>query len=364
MTVTMNCKRIFSILLAVLCIMFICPLNAFADDEIKTDEPKWGEHTARRTKFWADCDECHWIRSGGTNKLDGIQAESREEAEWLENYVKSIDYVLANTDDKQITDEELSVLQMMNFSGKRYLDPDFHWGWASGNFKVYVYRPSLDLAVKHFKEDGMVDIHSYTEISLSTVFFDYELFNVLDRVGTTIDAIDEINDNLPENCIDNAGYVKFTTPIDCQITLHLLDNNYYYTLFLRKGSTLMKLRCDHYMISEINTTTINEDGGDELLWNGNYIVVYKQPEDDPICVDLTQVVARDGIEDIDVTGKPNYGYVYEPADVKDLGDVIVEKTSEVPEEHEGKKKDYSWIFLVLLVGTVLGIGYYAWKKRE
>ncbi|MBR0542357.1 MAG: hypothetical protein IJK26_09155 [Clostridia bacterium] len=359
----MNCKRIFSIFLAALCIAFICPLKAFADDEIEISEPKWGEHTAAYTKFWADCDECNWVRSGGKNRLDGIQAESREETEYLEQYIQSIGYVLANTDDKQITDEELKWLQTMSFIGSNYLNPENHWRYASGNFRTYVYRPTLDTIMKQVKEKGIPDYHSNTEMALSAVFIDYELWNVIDRVGTVIDPIDEINENLPENCAEDAGYVQFITPIDCQITLHLLDNDYYYTFFLRKGITLMLLRSDHYTITEINTTAIKE-GADELIWNGNYIVVYRQPEDNPIVVNLVQVVARDGIEDIDVTGKPNYGYVYEPVDVKDLGDVIVERTPEVPEEHEGKKKDYSWIFLVLLVGTVLGIGYYAWKKRE
>lgn len=362
MIATMNFKRFFSGLAAavILSCSVISPMRAYADDEDE-NKPKWSSQTAVMTQFWSGRE---WIRSGGENRLDGIQAENREETEELENYIQSIGYVLVNTPDKKISDAELDILRTMMFKGSDHLDPSKSYEWSHSIYKVYIYKPLLEQAIEEFENDGMVDYKTNTEIGMSTVFLDYQLWESVERVGTTVDAIEEINDNLPEYCVEHSGYVQFTTPVDCSVKLHLQDQNFYYELFLRKGTTLMRLRAEHYAVVEINTTEINEYGGDELMYNGNYIVVYENPEDNPVIVDFSQVVARDGIESIDLTGKPDYGYVFEPADINDLGDVTVEKTTQKADEETSGDSKHSLVFLIVIVGAVIGVGIYAWKKKE
>jgi hypothetical protein len=137
----------------------------------------------------------------------------------------------------------------------------------------------------------------------------------------------------------------------------------------------MKLRSDHYTIVQINSDSL--EFGDEILTNKNYLVVYKQPMDSPLVVDLEAVVKRDNIEDIDITDKPDcrWGAVYEPVDIDDNGEVLVDKTKNLAntdidvlptktEKEHAKTARFAKIFLLLTaaVSVIGGLIYWIRKK--
>lgn len=351
----MKLSKIISAFFAVLFCMNLVSVSVFAESG------KWNDDTVAYTKFWADNDECNYVPSGGINKLGGIPATSREETQELESYLKSIGYILATTENKQISDEDVEMLKDFHFCGIKYLDSSDSFYWSYDNFRVYVYQPTFDTIKRQYKEKGKAELFASIELSASTVVIDYYYWQAMERIGTTVDAIDEINNNIPERLQENAGFVKFITPIDCEIILYLYDANYYYRLFLRKGTTLMKMHSEHYQIEFINA--VGMDVGDELLTNKNYIVVYQQPEDDPLIVDITQAVKRDMIEGIDIKGQPDYGWVFEPADIHDIGDVTVEHKPE-KNEKDVKTEGRKWKFPIIAVIILAIAGIIVWIKHK
>lgn len=358
----MKFKKIFSLFFAVLFCLNIVPLP------VRAESGKWNEDNIVYTKFYADNDDCNYAPNGGINKLGGIPAEDRDETELLESYLISIGYILVNTDNKRVDDEDVEMLKKCRFCGSPYLDSSDPHFWNYDNYRVYVYQPVLEDMQRQYKENGKVELYTQIELNASSVVIDYYYWYTIERIGTVVDAVNEINDKLPPQSEEGAGFVKFTTPIDCELVLFLNDMQYYYRLYLRKGSTLVKMRSEHYKVESINSVSM--EYGDKLLYNGNYIVVYQQPEDDPLIVDFTQVVKRDGIGSVDVSGKPEYGWVYEPADVEDLGDIIVDdKTQQTTESEETtyKGEKSKWHFPFVLVGIFAVIGgavWYYFRKKE
>lgn len=348
----MRYKRIFSLLSLVLLCLSAVPLP------VRAEEGKWNENNIAYTKFYADNDDCNYVPSGGFNSLGGITAESREETQQLETYLASIGYILVNTNEKQVSDEDVEMLKNYRFCGSSYLDSTDPHFWNYDNYRVYVYEPVFEDLQRQHKEHGNAELYTQIELNASSVLIDYYYWHTIERIGTVVDAAGEINENIPSQAKERAGFVEFTTPIDCEIILYLNDMQYYYRLYLRKGVTLIKLRSERYKIESINAVSMNY--GDELIYNGNYLPVYQQPEDDPLKVDITQVVKRDNIGGIDVSGKPEYGWVFEPADIEDLGDIEVDKLNNVEVKEDdtdnGNPEKNTWKFPIftMLVFAVIG----------
>lgn len=66
----------------------------------------WNADTADLVRVNDDYEECIFVREGGTNTLDGIKAESREETEELEKHLAENDYILVNGKNSKLSDEE------------------------------------------------------------------------------------------------------------------------------------------------------------------------------------------------------------------------------------------------------------------
>ena len=355
----MRFKRILSAACSFLLIFSVLTIPVYAESADETE--KWSASKAVYTKLYADCPDCNYVRSGGVNRLDGIEAESRAETQALEDHLLSNGYVLASTSRRDISETDAELLKTVRFVGSSYLGDEPYYSDYQ-YFRVYVYRPTLETAREQWEENGCLDLHCIWEIHTSSVLIDYECWYESEKVGTVLGG-EEINGQMPVQYEFLAGFVEFDSPINAEIQLHLKNGNYDYLLYIPKGKTLMKLRADHYTIVRINSDEL--EYGDELLTNKNYLNVYKQPEDAPIQVSLDKVVKRDRIESIDLTGKPNcaWGAVYEPVDIQDNGDVTVddakELTFDAPDEGE-KKAPASQAFarkvlLVLLPLCAVGV---------
>lgn len=337
----------FIMLSVLVMIAFSLSITSYAEIQ------KWNRSTAKYIKSFSDCEECNSVRIGGINKLDDIRAETKAETEQLEKYIKTLNYVLANTSDKEISDEEIEALKNANFLGVNYLDESNDFFYSGEYYKLYIYKPTLNTIVKQYKSNNHVDTHGSIELDISTVIIDYFQWYVDDRTGTVVNG--EFNDGLPERYLENAGFVEFSSPIDAEITLHLIDNNYYYRIYVPKGKMLIKLRTETYSISAINSKKVAEVKETALPYN-NTFVVWQNPENDPIKIDLSTIVKRDGIESINLEGKPNcaWGAVYETPDVANAGDVIVDKeiVEDVKGETPSPKKN---IIVIICIVAVIGI---------
>lgn len=319
------------------------------------DTSKW-DKSAYYVNLYPNVEGSNAVRCGGTNTLDDVRAESREETEELEQYLKKHDYVLANSENKEISDEELGILKALNINYKVYLDEE-NYRFNDESYKLYVYKSSLNSAVKEYNKSGVTNNVNQYELNMSTVLIDYFTWYTVERVGQIM-GNEEINENLPERYEKDAGFVEFTSPINAEVILHLIDNNYFYKIYLSRGKTLVKLRSEHYEITNINSVDVY--WGEELVTNNNYLIVRRNPEYDPIVVNFVPLVARDHIPDKDISGMPNCAWIWEEVDIDDLGDIIVE---------EGKDKDdkksfpWGWIVMILTLGG-MGAGFYVFIKKS
>jgi hypothetical protein len=347
--------------------MFVSPAYVFAEDD--TGAEKWDAGIAVYSKLFPDCEECNFVRSGGVNSLDGISAETRSETQALESHLLENDYVLASTPQRRISDEDVKMLESICWIGTDFINDD-PFLTDGRHFKVYIYSPTLRTAQKQWRENHALDFHVQWEITVSSVLVNYYMYDELDKMGKTF-SVEELNENLPIQYQENAGFVEFSCPIDAEIKLLAADHEYYYHLYLRKGKTLVKMRGDHYELVEINGHDVAR--GDIALTNGNYFVVWQQTEEEPLQVEFSQLVKRDDIGGIDLTGKPDcrWGVVFEDVDVKDEGDVTVDnddfRNIRIDLVREPYVKDYSKIIasgiLVVIIGILAVIILINRKKR-
>lgn len=302
-----------------------------SNDDSSGEDEKWDANKAWFTKLYDDCEDCNPVRCGGVNKLDGIEAHSREEVHTLENHLTENGYSLASTSQCEISDEDIEMLKSVCWVGGAYIG-DEPFVSDGKYFKVYIYNPTLRTARKQWKENHTLDFHVQWEITTSSVLVNYYVYDEMDKMGKTF-GVEEINENMPAQYQENAGFVEFSCPIDAEIKLYSADHEYYYLLYLHKGKTLMKLRGDHYELVEINGHDVAR--GDIALTNGNYFVVWQQPQDAPLQVEFSQLVKRDDIGGMDITGKPDCRWqaVYEDVDINDEGDVIVDDTDGMLDEN-------------------------------
>ncbi len=336
------------------------------DGSFTEKDEKWDVHKAWFTRLFDDCEDCNFVRTGGVNKLDGISSETRAETHALEAHLRENNYVLASTPEKEITDEDVLMLQSISWNGAAYIGNEQFL--SDGKyFKAYIYEPTLRTARKQWKANHALDFHVQWEITTSSVLINYYLYDEVDKMGKTF-GIEEINERMPYQYQENAGFVEFSCPIDAEITLHLRDHEYFYHLYLQKGKTLVRLRADHYELTEINGHDVER--GDLALTNKNYFVVWQQTKEEPLQVEFSKLVERDDIGDTDITGKPDcrWGVVYEDVDVKDEGDVIVDDPEKIDviKTYEPQKNYKSIIIagvLVLIFGILTALVMLNRKKR-
>lgn len=346
-------KRIIAVI--VIAVILLVAFIPAVTEPVFADTNKWKEEDTILINPLPDKEGSEFVPIGGVNSFNYITAESKAETQELEKYLRDHDYVLVNTAKKEITDKEADICKNLDTANAKYMSEDNSFEYDENNYKVYEYKPLLEYAVKEYEETGILNDTLKQEMSLSSVRLDYYAWYTKDRIGQVMET-EEINENLPERYEENAGFIEFLSPINAEIVLHLIDNDYYYRIYIAKGETLVKVRSEHYEITSVNAvdTYYNE----ELLTNNNYFVVWQNPEYDPIVVNLTELVKRDKIPDRNIEGKPDCAWVWKNVEIKDFDDIIVEGKDE-----DEKSLSWGWIVMILtLLG--MGAGVYVYVKRS
>lgn len=303
-------------------------------------------------------EEGNWIAAGGLNKYDYIEATTREEAEKLEVLVRADNYVLVNTDDIMIDDEEYELLcNNWGFWFTKYLDK-VHPYWD--NYRVYVYKPSFDDYIQMLKDNNLRP-YIREELNNSTVVISYDYYDSLEKVGT---ITDDFNDNLPE-WVTKFGYMEIRSSVDCELKILRASTRTYHLFYIKKGIPfLVKLAKDAYHIVSVNNRTIN-DGidsmEDTLPYNNKIVILEHNTIDNPYIVELNNLEAKYNIKDMYIGGKPDYSllsnteYIEVDRDI-DTEQTLVRTDINVEENVEIDVKTVI-LWIVLVIAIILGAIY-------
>lgn len=253
----------------------------------------------------------NWIKEGGYNRYNGVEATSREETEAMEQKLQNEGYIRINGADKQITDEQFEEL---------ILSEDYDWWFEDfideedeykAMYHVYVYKPSFDdWWEQHTKTMTYQSVEEYTKMELinSTVIISYAYWWAADRVGK--DLSNEINDGIPSWCHRN--YATIITPVDAEIHMILRSDNTYYTFYVTAGTPFrVILKYGAWSVVSINGVEVKYGDTDAPKRNNIQICENpdgtKTPDEDsePTMLDFTKFVEANNIQSVDLSGKPD-----------------------------------------------------------
>lgn len=300
--------------------------------------------------------EGNWIREGGVNRYDGVQAETREDAADMERRLSMDDYIEV---------QSLSAEQYEAFIESDQTDWWFKWYitsddpndaefYSNGWIKVYVYAPSFNDWWEDWQEHGSAwDVNRITRMELenSSVVINYRYWWSMERAGT--DCSDEIN-NPPAWC--DAGYISLVSPVDAEIRFKLINDNTYYTIYVSANTPFRaKMKYGNYVITQINGVDIKGRDANvpmnnniQLGWGDNL------EEDTPAEMNLTKTVKAYGIKSIDISGKPDRSL--------DKNQHIPEEKTIVEEpegeEHAIQAQKPNWfkrILIAVIIAAVCGL---------
>lgn len=325
-----------------LALLTIPVTSAYADDSLSaSDIPD---------KVWVHWENCNPFRLGGVNKIDGAACQSKEETEALEARLRNEDYILINTDDKDISDEEFELL----CGNQRYYPPYYEYAdlnsggkafnWDMKMRKIYVYRPSYDDVMEQLKERGQVKSETQIEMSSSAVLIDYGYWFFADRVGKTVN---EYDDNIPSWFPEeNTGYALIKSPIDVTIRFFRCSSQTYYEIPVT-GSVprLVKMKKGRYIIEEINRTSISIQES-TLSYNNDFQIDTINTKDDPYVISIDETVEKYGIE-------PMTPEEITEEEKEEEQKKLTEERTIVEEQEKQEENQKFWTVTILLI--VLGV---------
>lgn len=292
-------KKIIKAIVVAVTSFSIFPSVVFAGNDWRKSD--WNINDVEQYLMNNSYEYGNFIRMGGVNSVDGIKAESREETEKLEQHLKENNYILVNTKEKQISDEEFELMkkifQNITIGDIMYEDDKPYY---SENQKLYLNKDVYNVCLEQVKEKGIGKVNPFTTLELSTsaVFIDYLVWNIVDNIGTVY--TDEfINENLKKFDEENgtefdtyAGYIYIFTDIDSRI---IFSEQYTKTFqqidVVANVPTLVKMRNGYYKIDTINDISIEQD---ESLLGDYHNNIFKLHNgftaENPVIIDLTKGV--------------------------------------------------------------------------
>lgn len=262
---------------------------------------------AYATGAWYQFGDGNPVMQGGINKLGGVECESKEDSIALEARLRAKGYILATTDDKDISDEDFETLTEVNYQPPyyQYFDRNSEFGWDMRMYKVYLYKASLDDALEQLRTEGRVRDTTKVELSTSTVVVDYAAWFFKERIGK---VLNEINDNIPSWYTD-VGFLEIQSPIDAKVTLELWSEHTYTVLYVKAGEPLLvKMKEGMHVVRDINYVGI--DVKEDTIKPFNNLVVRADTNtiDNPKIMSLEGVVTKYEIPSLDITNKPDFNW--------------------------------------------------------
>jgi hypothetical protein len=309
-------SRLIKAIVVTLTALSIFPTCAFAGNDWRKSD--WSINDVKQYKMNVNYEYSNYIRTGGINTIDGIEAESREESEQLETHLKENGYILINTKEKQISDEEFELMKKVfqQLGVNSYaLDSDKPYYYE--NLKIYLNKDVYDTCLKQVKEssNGYANEYSILELATSYVVVNYLVWNSIDNIGKVY-TNELINDNIKKYDEENgtdldkyAGYIYIITDMDSRI---IFSERYSKTFqqidVVANVPTLVKICNGYYKIDTINDVSIDED--ESLLgdYNNNIFRIDSGfTADNPIVIDLTKGVnEKYGIEPYNIEGNVDF----------------------------------------------------------
>lgn len=284
----------------------------------------WNADTADLVRVNDSYEECIFVREGGTNTLDGITAENREETDELEKHLAENDYILVNGENSKLSDEEKEKAEAI--LGGSVVDKEYFDDKKAENIRVWVYKPSYETACRQYDEDGAVNRHIITELFTSTVVTDYTIWNTHDNFGK-IFTTERINENILKYDEENgtniynesSGFIKIISPVDCKILLYSTGIKTYQELAVKGGEDLLvKIWSGTYRVADINSTEIDEKEETIVNLTNNFTNIFRvdynnKEEENAVVIDLTDVIEKYSIAPVDISGEPDYQWKGESA---------------------------------------------------
>ena len=309
-------------------------------------ETGWDEDTCKWIYINDDYEDGHFVREGGINSLDGIAAESREESEELEDYLQSHDYILCNTRNRDLTQEEFDTIKPTLQKVLIYDEiVDESAGFYYQDRKLFIYRPVYETIMSQIQESpiGIPNYNSVVELATSLVIVDYTVWNSIDNIGR-IYTNEYINENLAKydaemgtHYDEHAGFLYITTNIDSRIIFVERNTQTYQQVDVKKNEPLLiKIREGWFKIDTINGIKVSEN--ESLLGdykNNNFKLSEKFTAENPMVINLIPVNEKYDInEDFDFDADTKIVWQWHDIDPSEqqveVGDVPDSKTANEP----------------------------------
>lgn len=331
-------KLITFIIAAVLAVVTLSVSSYADDDEI------------RQVRF---DEKGNWVSSGGSNKFAGKFAETREEAEALERTLIQNDYILLNTDEAQIPEEDFNKFITHKFywftEKSRQIEP--FWG----KYKLYLPYDTYHDFMEQLERDGDIQLYTDMEVETSAVVINYLYYETIEKAGT---RSYEFNGGIPPY-VKKTGWIKIISPIDVEIVFLNAGNQQYFVFYVPKNKEfyLEFPEATDLRVVSINGTAIAAN--DSHIAHGNRFYMDREEAviDNADEFDTTEVVKAYNIPEIDISGKPDYSFDPENPDKvpEEERTVVQQDLNFAPEEPQDNKRNLIPMFIILGIIGVIGI---------
>lgn len=351
-------ERISKMIKRTICV--ILTLAAITTPQIATT---YTAYAAGNNPEWVQTESGKLIRQGGINSIDGVKCKTKGETIALENSLRKDGYIQVSGKDMDITEKEFNLFcrgKLAAVPYAEYTDKKDEFNWAF--YKIYVYKPCFEDAMKQIKAGDEVSATTRSELGTSVVVIDYGEWYQKERIGK---VVNEYNDNIPSWC-KATGFLQITSPIDIIIRIEHFYTHTFDELYVRANKPLLvKLREGAYIVRKVNATDISEEEK-VLPFKNNIQIQTINTETEPYKIDLEKTVDKYKIAPINLDGKPDCSYKHEVF-FNTKENKITTKSATV----KGKKEETSHnnnLEIVIVVGTILALcafafGIYKFKKK-
>lgn len=298
----MNVKKLLSIVAVAAACIISFPTIAYADENTTFENTFIEEFDPDNLKYYNSLSG-NKIVTGGVNSFDGIKCTSVDDCEALEKYLRSKEYVLVTTDDKDITDEEYDLFtSRYDAFLTRYMNRENSVYWTK--YKVYVNKQTYENVISEIRNNGDISIDSEVEIIDSSVVLNYYSFESEMRKGT---VVFDINENISDWWEDR-GFLEISSPVNVMIKLECYEDDTYHVFYVKANEPfLVRLRANGYFVCAVNTQGI-EEGEDTLKYTNNARISTENTIDNPYKLDITKLVEKYNISSIDISNKPDFSW--------------------------------------------------------
>lgn len=300
----------------------------------------------------------HAYRKGGVNTFDGVDCKNEKDTEQLENLLKVSGYVLVNTSQKEISDDEYKLLynnKVYTAYGQAYFEKPYYANDDNAETHIYYERHILNEILRKLRSGDIITTSIKSEVATSTVIVDYSVWSYVKRAYTITNYF---NNNIPSYRTDVA-FMLIKSPINIRL---LLQDKYEFTiseLFVKADTPLLiKVPIGDYVVIGINDKNIVAVHENALIGNNQLTVLSRHTQDEPYVLELAGVINKYNIQPIDLDDAPDHSW--ENRDDDDYQPWLPTESTIIPEEvnqDTTTQSQFLWriVFAAIAVLVILAI---------